>query len=164
MKITQYLSIGLICFILAGCNDDFFDDEVLGVQDFYVLGTNENQPDELAEIDPYNNRGVFDIFAKIFKPDLGFHFNLYVSDQESLRNATKIYSLECTNDDNFCYEPDYYSVGCWLDPDLTGECSGQSFELTDVFDRLPFSGYMHIELCHRVQNRCVVQSERVLFR
>lgn len=150
--------------LLVGCSDDFQDDEVLAVSDFYVIGTNNNDRDETPVIDPYESAGIFDIFAKISKPDLGYYLNLYVGGQESLRDATQLYALECTNDDEFCYDPDYYAIGCVLEPDMTGNCLGQTFDLTNQFSRLPFSGYAIIEVCHRVQNRCVVQSERALFR
>lgn len=164
MRTKQFISIVLFSLFLIGCSDDVFDDEVLGVQDFYVLGTNDNKPGDLAEIDPYVNRGMFDVFAKLSKPDLGFYINLYVNNQESLRNATQLFALECTNDDDFCYEPDYFSVGCWIESDLSGECGDQTFEVLDIFNQLPFSGYILVELCHRVQNRCVVEAEQVLFR
>lgn len=164
MKFFVLKAAILAILLISGCSEDFQDDEVLAIPDFYVIGTNNNDRDETPVIDPYESAGIFDIFAKISKPDLGFDLNLYVGGQESLRDATQLYSLECTNDDEFCYDPNYYSIGCVLEPDMTGNCFGQTFNLTNQFTQLPFSGYILIEVCHRIQNRCVVQSERVLFR
>lgn len=151
---------------ILGCStEDLNDDGVLAITDFYVIGTNNNSPDETAEIDPYSlNNGEFDIFVKISKPDLGYTLNLYASGTENIEEAVTMYELECDDDDDFCYANDYYSFGCSFNTDITGECLNQTYNLSPVFDRLPFSGYIIAETCHRVQNRCVIASKRVIFR
>lgn len=163
MKIVKAISI-LCIALLAGCSNDFQDNEVLAVPEFYVIGTNENAIGDPAIIDPYVNGGDFDVLARISKPSLGYEFDLYVSGNESIKDASKIYSIVCDDDDPDCYDPDVYAVGCTLDTDLTGNCFGQNFDLTGAFDRLPFSGYIVVEVCHRIQSRCVVDSRSVLFR
>lgn len=160
----KYLIISLI-FVLTGCKvDDFNDTGELSIDDFYITGSIDSS--EIPQIDPYQNDGEFFIYIKTGKPDLGFELSYYLSNKRSTLDsaATRIYRIECDDDDQYCYDGDYYGIECQFNPDLAGHCAGKSFDLSSSIYTLPFSGYILAELCHRVQNQCVVSSQRVIVR
>ena len=158
------IAVFAMSIILLGCKEkDFQDSGVLSIDDYYIIGTNNNTRDEIAEINPYDNGGEFLVFIEPGKPDLGYELTLYVSNRMSTQDATPIYYIECDDDDRYCYEGDYLTVSCYFQADLAGDCGHYKFDLLNIFDVLPYSGYIVAEVCHRVQNQCVISSQRVVF-
>lgn len=150
---------------IAGCKpEDFQDTGLLSIEEFYIVGSNDNTLEEIPEIDPYYNDGEFLIFIRSGKPDLGYELTYYISNKQTTQNAIPIYHMDCDDDDRYCYDGDYYSLSCNYLPDMTGQCGGFHFNLSPAILAIPFSGYLIAEVCHRIQNQCVISAQRVLFR
>lgn len=156
----------LVCLVvLTGCKaEDFQDTGVLSIKDFYIVGSNDNTADEIPEIDPYFDDGEFLVFIRPGKPDLGYELTYYVSNKQSTQDATPIYHMECDDDDQYCYDGDYFSLSCYYLPDMTGQCGSYRYDLSGNIFVIPYSGYIIAEVCHRVQNQCVISAKRVVFR
>ncbi|MCG8609722.1 MAG: hypothetical protein MI864_04220 [Pseudomonadales bacterium] len=151
--------------MLFGCKaEDFQDSGVLSIDDYYIIGTNDNASDEVPEIDPYYNDGEFLVFIQPGKPDLGYELTLYVSNRKSTQDAKRIYHIDCDDDDQYCYDSDYFTISCYFLSDMSGECGRYRFDLSNTINMIPYSGYIIAEICHRVQNQCVMSSQRVIFR
>ena len=155
----------LMSIMLFGCKaKDFQDSGVLSIDDYYIIGTNNNSPDEVAEIDPYYDDGEFLVFIQPGKPDLGYELTLYVSNRKSTQDAKRIYHIDCDDDDQYCYDSDYFTISCYFLSDMSGECGRYRCDLSNTINMIPYSGYIIAEICHRVQNQCVMSSQRVIFR
>lgn len=165
MKSLFIFSLLAVITALTGCKpEDFQDTGVLSIEDFYIIGSNDNALNEIPEIDPYFNDGEFLLFIRLGKPDLGYELTYYLGNKQSTQDATPIYHLDCDDDDRYCYDGDYFTLSCYYLPDMTGQCGSNRFNLSDAIFALPFSGYIIAEVCHRVQNQCVTRTQRVVFR
>lgn len=163
MKLITAMSLMLFLVLLTACEDDDYDDDgKLSIQEFTVTGTNSPE-EEIPEVDPYVDNGQFIAYMKASKPDLGFIYELSFSKTETTENAVTLFNIEC-DDDESCYEPDYYTVGCQFNTDFTGTCDDQSFDLNNYIDQTPFSGYIVAQLCHRIQNTCVLAYQRIIIK
>ena len=78
MNLRNFVVIITCIYLLSGCKtDDLNDSEILAINDFYISGTNDNQPDEIAEIDPYIEFGEFEVIVKLAKPNLDYELAVY---------------------------------------------------------------------------------------
>lgn len=165
MKTILALSLFAAIIAMSGCKtEDFQDTGELSIDDFYIVGSNGNSTDEIPVIDPYLNDGEFLIFIQTGKPDLGYTLTYYVSNRQSTEDATPIFNIDCDDDDRSCYDGNYFVLNCNFLTDVSGQCRNQQFDLSNSLHVIPYSGYIIAELCHRVQNQCVISSERVIFR
>lgn len=79
MKSLFIFSLLAVITALTGCKpEDFQDTGVLSIEDFYIIGSNDNALDEIPEIDPYFNDGEFLLFIRLGKPDLGYELTYYL--------------------------------------------------------------------------------------
>ena len=163
MKLRCLLIFTIVLVISACKPEDFQENDSLSIIDFEVVGTNESSFYETPEIDPYLNYGEFLAFIQLDNPGLGYEFTLYISSNQSIQDAQVIYYFDCDFDDRDCYESNYFSLQCNFFTDMTNQCGNQRYDLSETLFTIPFSGYIIAEVCHRVENECVISSQRAVF-
>lgn len=162
MTVKLMLVFSLILF--SGCNtNEVTDDGKAVITDFYIVGSNNNDRDTTPIVDPYDDSGRFLVFIGTIKPSLGYTLSLAVSSTISGNNSVSMFDIECDDDDPTCYDSEYLALSCTYLPDLTGQCSrGESYDLNDHINTIPYSGFLIAKLCHRVEKTCTTSIQRVV--
>jgi len=160
---SRALLFTLLCVSISACQEEDEDDQYIGIYEYAVYGSNENN--ESLTIDPAIDNGEFDILAAFSKPESGYDLRLYFSDNYKLDDAVKLYEQSCKGSENLnCYTQEYFDLRCNLSNSLEVSCKSQNHSLTPIVSEIPYTAYLVLEVCVRRKDKCATSFKRVSLR